>query len=116
MKNINEAVNDYINMQGSPVKEICKKVRNLIFKAIPGVKEEMKWGVPVYAGGKFYIGALKDHVNMGFSVNGLSKKEIAFFEGSGKIMRHIKIGSLRDIDEGKIVKLLKLVNKKAKCE
>ena len=31
--------------------------------------------------------------------DGLSKKEVDFFEGSGKTMRHIKIHSLKDIDE-----------------
>ena len=51
----------------------------------------MKWGVPVFAGGKFYIGSLKNNVNLGFSINGLNEKEIGLFEGNGKTMRHIKI-------------------------
>ena len=37
------------------------------------------------------------------------------FEGKGKLMRHIKLYSLKDIDEKKIVKLLK-VAKKSKYE
>jgi hypothetical protein len=108
-------VDDYIDKQGSPQKEICQRLRALILKTIPGVKEEMMWGVPVFAGGKFYIGALKDHVNLGFAIKGLSKEEVALFEGGGKTMRHIKVYALADIDEPRIAGLLRLVNKKAEC-
>ena len=74
----------------------------------PNITEEMKYGVPYY-GEKYYIVALKTHVNLGFSIKDLTKEEIAFFEGSGKTTRHIKINSLEDIDEKKIIKLLKMV-------
>lgn len=62
-----------------------------------------------FADGKFYIVALKDHVNMGFSSEGLSKKEIALFDGGGKTTKHIQIAGLEDIDRERIIKLLKLV-------
>ena len=35
--------------------------------------------------------------------------EIALFEGTGKLMRHIKLYSVKDVDEGRIVGLLRLV-------
>jgi len=105
-------VEDYIKKQKSPQKEICQKIREIIFKTFPGIKEEMKYGALWYEG-KYYIGALKDHVNLGFSINDLSTKELELFEGSGETLRHIKIYSLEDIDEKNIVKLLKLV--KSKC-
>ena len=108
-------VDDYINQQGSPQKEICQRLRELILKVLPGVKEEMKWGAPVFAEGKFYIGAFKKNVNLGFSIKGLTKEEIALFEGSGKTMRHIKVYTVADIDEERIAGLLKLVDKKAEC-
>jgi len=111
-----ETVNEYISRQKSPQKEICKKLRQIILKTLPKSKGEMKWGVPVYGEGKFYIGSLKDSVNLGFAIGGLSKKETALFDGSGKTMQHIKIASLKEIDEKKIAKLLKLVDKKAVCE
>ena len=113
---MNDKVNEYINKQKNPQKEVCNYLRNLLHKIIPGIKEEMKWGVPVFADGKFYIGSFKNNVNLGFSINGLNKREVSLFEGSGKTMRHIKIKSLQDIDEEKLVKLIKLVNKKSVCE
>lgn len=109
-------VDIYINKQKSPQKEILKKIRNLILKTLPGCEEKMRWGVPTFAGGKFYIVALKKHVHLGFSVSGLEKKELELFEGSGKTMRHIKISSLKEFDEKTLTKLLKLVNRKAVCK
>ena len=106
-------IDEYINKQKTLQKEICNYLRNLIHKTIPGIKEEMKWGVPVFADGKFYIGSFKNNVNLGVSINGLSEKEITLFEGSGKTMRHIKIKSLQNIDEARLVKLIKLINKKS---
>jgi hypothetical protein len=57
--------------------------------------------------------ALRDHVNIGFSVKGLSEQETALFEGKGKMMRHIKFYSLKDVDKARVVKLLRLVAEKA---
>lgn len=101
-------VKGYIEKQKSPQKEICLKLREIILNTFPGAKEEMKWGVPVFVGGKYYIGSLRDHVNLGFSINGLNKDKLALFEGRGKTMRHIKIQTLEDIDEKIIIHLLKV--------
>jgi len=112
---MNKTINDYINKQKSPQREILKEVRGIILKTLPNCSEETKWGVVAFAGGKFYIAALRNSVNVGFAINGLSKEEIGLFEGSGKTMRHIKIHSLSDIDERKLVELVKMVDKKAVC-
>jgi hypothetical protein len=104
-------VDNYIQKQGSPQKEIAQKLRNIILATFPNIKEEFKLGVPWYEG-KYYIVSLKDHVNLGFSLKGLSKEEQKLFEGGGKTMKHIKFCSLMDVDEEKIVKLLKMVDKK----
>ena len=109
-------IDGYINKQKNPQKEVCNYLRKLLSKTKPGIKEEMKWGVPVFADGKFYIGSFKNSVNLGFSINGLNNKEVALFEGSGKTMRHIKIKTLQEIDEEKLIKLIKLVNEKSVCE
>jgi uncharacterized protein YdhG (YjbR/CyaY superfamily) len=108
---MNNKVDNYIQKQKSPQKEICQELRKIVLKTFSDAKEEMKWGVPAFADGKFYIVALKDHVNLGFSIEGLSKDEIALFNGGGKTMKHIEISTMQDIDEKRIVKLLKMVGK-----
>jgi len=110
---MDKGVSDYMERQRSPQREICKKLRKLLLKAVPGIDERIKMGVAWY--GKYYIVALEDSVNLGFSVEGLSIKEMADFKGRGKFMRHLKFKEIEEIDEKKIIKLLKLVDKNAKC-
>jgi hypothetical protein len=111
MIKMNKEVEKYIEKQKSPQREICQKLRKIILKTFPDIKEELKMGVPWYEG-QYYIVALKDHVNLGFSLKGLSKEEIGLFEGGGKTMKHIKLYFLKEIDEKEIVKLLRMVEKK----
>ena len=110
-------VDEYIGKQGSPQMEICLKLREIILKTYPDMIEEMKWGVPTYLrdeGGKmepkYYFLSLKDKVHLGFSIKGLSRDQLDLLEGSGKEMRHIRIFSPDDLDEGRIVDLLDMVN------
>jgi hypothetical protein len=108
-------VEEYIDKQPSPQKEIILKVRDVFRKTLTNCDEKFAWGVVVYAGGKFYIGAIKNRVHVGFAITGLNKAEIEMFEGSGKTMRHIKIHSLEDINEERLVKLINMVSIKATC-
>ena len=108
-------VDEYIEKQKSPQKEILHEVRKIFQKTLQNHKEKTAWGVVAYAGGKFYIAAMKNRVHVGFAISGLSKEEIDLFEGTGKTMRHIKIHSMEEIDEGKLVKLINMVDKKATC-
>jgi hypothetical protein len=105
---MNKSIDQYLNKLPSPQREICEKVRKIIVEHFPDLEESMKNGVPSYEN-KYYIVGLKDHVNIVISIEGLSAEEINLFEGHGKIMRHIKIYTLDEIDEKKIVKLLKVV-------
>ena len=43
---MNKEVDDYIEKQKSPQKEICQELRKIILKTFPDIKEEMKLGVP----------------------------------------------------------------------
>jgi hypothetical protein len=103
-------VDQYIQKQPSPQKEILKQLRKLILKTVPGIHEEMKMGVPWYEG-KFYLVGLKDHVNLGFAFNQLLKKHQKELEGKGQYMRHIKFYSPKDIDQKKLITLMKATKK-----
>ena len=102
---MDEGVSNYIDKQKSPQKEISQKLRSIILSTFPDIREEMKLGVPWYEG-KYYIVALKDHVNLGFSIKGLPKEKTNLFKGSGKTMKIIEFRSVDDIDEQRIVDLL----------
>ncbi len=105
---MNNKVDEYIEKQDSPHKEICQKLREIILSRFPNIVEVMKYGVPYY-GNKYYIVALKTHVNLGFSIKDLTKEEISIFEGSGKTTRHIKVKTFEAIDKEEIIKLLEMI-------
>ncbi len=109
-------VEEYINKQGSPQKEICLRLREIIIDTFPDIKEEMKWGVPTYGierdgetYTKYYLGSLRDKVNLGFCIKGVPPEKLNLFEGKGKEMRHIKVFKLADIDKERIVGLLNMI-------
>jgi hypothetical protein len=102
-------VDDYIKKQLSPQKEILNNLRRLILNTVPGINEEMKIGVPWYEC-KFYLASFKDSVNMGFAYNSTLEKYKHEFRGKGKYMRHIKFFYLSDINEKKIIELIKITN------
>jgi hypothetical protein len=102
-------VDDYLEKQKSPQKEICHQLRAIILRTFPSIKEEMKGGVPTYGEGKYYFVSLKEHVNLGFSMTNLSQEEQRRFEGSGKTMKVITIHSIEEINEDRIAELLNLV-------
>ena len=105
---LSNGVEDYIEKQKSPEREICQRLRDIILKTFPDIQEEYRLGVPWYEG-KYYIVALKNYVNLGFSLKGLSGEEVKLFEGGGKTMKHVKFRSLEEIDEEKVIRLLKVV-------
>ena len=108
---MSEKVEEYIEKQVLPQKKIVSILRDLILKTFPNIKEEFKMGVPWYEE-KFYLVALRDHVNLGFAVKGLTKSEMTLFEGKGKMMRHLKFYTSDDINKTEVTKLLRLLAKK----
>lgn len=107
-------MSNYIKRLVSPQREICQRLRSIILTMFPDISEELKGGVLCYGSikvepcGKFDIVALEDHINLGFSLKGLTKQQ-GFFEGGGKTMKHRKVYSVDDIDEKTIIGLLKMI-------
>ena len=110
---MNSKVDEYIARQKSPQKEICASLRQLIHDTLPGTNEEMKWGVPAFSDGKFYIVALKNHVNVGFSIKSLTGEDLSLFDGGGKTTRHIQVKDSAGINSDRITSLIKLVDSRS---
>lgn len=112
--NMHKKVSEYFEKQSVEHKQILEQLRELILTTFLGISEDFLWGVPVYDGGRFYLASLKNQVNLGVSIVGLQKAEIALFEGGGKTARHIKVFDLLSKEEqASIIEKLKLVKEKA---
>ena len=105
---MNSKVQEYIEKQKSPQKEICLKLRQVILQTFPAVQEDVKGRISTFGGGLFHISVLSNQVNLGFSVSGMTAKNLKLFHGNSKTMRTVSFKSLSDIHDKKIVKLLKI--------
>ena len=93
-------VDEYIAKQKPALQEIAKNLHNLVKKAAPELREEMKWGFPCYVGTDNICNIMVTGkwVDLGF-FRGVDLKDTkGLLEGSGKGMKHIKIHRLEDID------------------
>ncbi|MFC1790501.1 DUF5655 domain-containing protein [Patescibacteria group bacterium] len=97
----NKQVAQYLKKQKPPLQEILICLRELILKTVSDCEEKVAWGGLVYAGGKFYLAAMKTRVHLGVAITGLSEAEMGLFEGQGRTMRHLKIRSLAEINKKK---------------
>ena len=102
-------VHEYIAKQKPELGEIARRLRSLVKKAAPELREEMKWGFPCYVGtdNVCNIMVTGKWVDLGF-FRGVDLKDAkGLLEGSGKGMRHVKVHKVEDIDPAAITALVK---------
>jgi hypothetical protein len=107
-------VDAYVSGVDPKLRSSFEKLRSLVKKALPGVSESIKWGVPYYTyegGGVASIVGYSDHVNL-YLMQGaqLSSK---LLEGTGKGMRHVTIEVSAEVDEKETIRLLREAGKLA---
>ncbi len=105
----NTDIDNYITEVPESQQEILRVLRELIFKAVPEVKEQFKWKRPVYGLEKdfCYLQANKNHVNLGFYDFTKIDDSKKLLEGTGKKLRHVKIKSTSYIDSEVLLKMIK---------
>ena len=88
-----EEVDQYISKAAEDQQPILQELRDLIFEAVPEVKEQFKWSQPVYGTTKdfVYLKHTKKHINLGFFNFDQVDDPNGLLEGTGTRMRHIKI-------------------------
>jgi hypothetical protein len=113
MSNKDVRVTDYINAPGGEATSIMKQVRKLVHQVFPGVKEDFKWGRPVFSAKKdfAYLKAAKGYISLGFFNVETLAADVHLLEGTGKDMRHIKIRKFVDLDEALLIKWFQLLTK-----
>ena len=97
------------------VKEIAQRLKKLIVDIYPDVVEVpwpkqriIGYGVgPKKMSEHFcYIGAQKEHVNLGFYYGAHLSDLDGLMEGTGKNLRHVKVRSAEDVDQSAIRQLI----------
>ncbi|MEQ8675043.1 MAG: DUF1801 domain-containing protein [Aggregatilineales bacterium] len=109
---MNDAVTEYIqNIKQDWQPEICTKIREIIFEAIPDVEERIQYGKPHYRKNNTYacvLGTAKGWVSFTiFNATALDAPE-GFFEADGPPERKtIKIKQNQEVDYALLAKLIK---------
>ena len=63
------SVDEYIGVLGTPHKDVAARLREIVLKRYPQLREDIKWHVPVYSLGTTPIVSIegfKAHVNLKF--------------------------------------------------
>ncbi len=119
MKTVNthSSFDEALSGSSSHVKEIAKRLRNLIIDLYPEVVEVpwpkqkiIGYGVgPKKMSEQFcYIGAHREHVNLGFYYGAELPDPEGLLEGTGKKLRHIKIREVEEVDQPAVRHLVQL--------
>lgn len=103
------SVDGYVKSLPSPMQQIVNRVRALVASAAPEAIEAFKWAQPVYeANGPFaYLKAHRTTVNFGFWRGAMLEAPEGALEGGGKLMRHLKLQTVADVDDALVTTLVR---------
>lgn len=96
---MNEQVSKYISEAPEEQKKIMETIRKMIHKEVPSIKENFKWGRPVFSTDTdfAYFKTGKSYLTFGIFKFDKIKDNRNLLEGTGKDMRHIKIKKTDDL-------------------
>jgi hypothetical protein len=98
------------------VQEICLQLRKIVLELLPEMEEKLYegWKNISYGTGEsrsdkdliLYIAPFKDSVNLGFFRGTLLQDPHKLLKGTGKLLRHIKIKAMKDINEAQLREMI----------
>jgi hypothetical protein len=95
-------VDEYVKTSvPSKHRAIVRAVRRVMRDLAPNSVEAVSYNMPVWKGRKIicWIASSGDHVNFGFTHGVGFEDRYGLLQGSGKVGRHIKLTSIRDVDK-----------------
>jgi hypothetical protein len=97
---MNPLIDQYIIHASEDQTWLMNELRKMIHLYFPAIKEDFKWGRPVFSLEKdeIYFKCAKTHLTLGFFHAEKLKTQVELLEGSGKDMRHIKLKKKSDLN------------------
>jgi hypothetical protein len=113
-----QALMDGIRLLGDEQYSLVESVRELVKTTFPSILEEVKYGGILFLSDVQFCGvfAYKQHVSVEFGSGAKIADTFGHLEGSGKGRRHIKLYSVKDIQEKKLDHYLPLALEAAKSD
>lgn len=97
-----------INRLPEPARAIARALDRLIRSCVPGCTASVKWGNAVYRTGNMAFAAVmetKRGVNLALPGASLADPH-GLLEGTGKVMRHVKMHSVQDVGRAGVRELI----------
>jgi len=102
-----KTVDDCIRACSAEVVPLMEDLRGLVHATLPGVTEDLQYGVPVFLNTHgvpvIYLFGAKKHVNFGFLRSAELADPNGILRGSGTPSKHIRIMSGKPIDEATLI-------------
>ena len=101
-------VEHFIDELSPRQKALAHRLRTVILDAIPEIDESMKWKIPFYSfnGILCFINPVAEHIVIGFCNGALLSDEHKLLTGNGKLVRHVVVKKMSDIQKPKLRNLL----------
>lgn len=95
-------VDEFVEQKVAPEhKEIVAMLRKLMRECAPKAKEEISYGIPVWRGKRIFavISPTKKDITFAFSRGADFKDKYGLLQGVGKVSKHVKIKTLKEISK-----------------
>jgi len=105
------AVDRWMHEHSGELGDIAKRWFDVMRQCGNDVRELLHDGHPTACVGEAafaYVNAFRDHVNVGFFRGAEIDDPKGLLEGTGKLMRHVKLRPERDVDESGLTKLIEI--------
>jgi hypothetical protein len=105
-----ESFKEWFSDQTAADQKIIRALRKLVKKVAPKLTEEVKWGNGCYIGLEYPVIFLytdEDHVQFGFFAGASLKDPKKLLQGKGQYVRHVKVYSVKDIQETEFARLIR---------
>lgn len=91
------------------LQPIGRGLRSLVNRSAPELKETVKWSNPMWVGNENAICLMlfPTHINLGFFRGAELSRTFPRMEGTGKNLRHVKIGSVAEASDRSLIPLIR---------
>jgi hypothetical protein len=103
------AVDRWLHEHSGELGDLAKRWFDVMRNCGDDVRELLHDGHPTACVGEAafaYVNAFRDHVNVGFFRGAEIDDPAGLLEGTGKLMRHVKLRPEHDVDETALTKLI----------
>lgn len=111
---MSQTVEQFLSTYPPDVQQLALKTRELVKEIVPDAQERVYEAYKTIGYGSgtkmdamfCYIAPLKDRINLGFYRGVVLKDEDKLLEGTGKLLRHVKVRSMADVEKPALRQLI----------